>query len=73
MKIFETGSKTNGYALDPMVKSVVTVLEGQNLKASPSVCHNQKLMLWVKKAELVLPQEKDAKTLTPIAQGQPLM
>jgi hypothetical protein len=70
MKIFETGSKTNGYALDPMAKYVVTVLEGRNLKASPSVCHRPRHMLWVKKVGLVLPQENDAKIPMPIVQDQ---
>jgi hypothetical protein len=70
MKIFVTGSKTNGYALDPTVKSVETVLEGRKVKESPSVCHRPRHMLWVKKAELVRPQENDAKILTPIVQDQ---
>jgi hypothetical protein len=28
---------------------VVTVLEDPNLKASPSVCHKRRLMLWARK------------------------
>jgi hypothetical protein len=53
-----------------MVKYVVTVLEDQNPKASPSVCRRARHMLWAKKAGPVLPQEKDAKILMPIGQDQ---
>ena len=65
--------KTSGYVLVLMARFVETVLEVQNLKASPSVCHKPKHMLWAKKVVRQQPEESVEKIPTPTVQERPSM